>query len=456
MSKIKEFERVSDAGLVNLVDDSTVERLPLHYCHGKWFGPNRDGGFSPMKDTQAGVLLGQHGFNRTQKNEHGNTPAEVVMLWLMQNRAVNYAGPLAGWPVGQHMMGNQRVLVTEQLKCVEPKAGKWKTIQLLIESLLAPTADDEEAENDDINKCQITVFYTVLAARLRYLRSRMAQPGKLPFVPCPALALFGEFQSGKSALIDLVLAPLFGGRKADPLAFLKEGKFNKDLFPAALLVMDDKGSSSNLEERRQRADALKSIIMSEFQRMEGKGVDALMVSPVWWIVIAGNFEDSSLNICPALNQSMLDKIILLKCKVADGLPADEAEKTEWVNKLRAELPAFAEFLAKFKPGKRVALDKRSRVSNFQHPELYASLLEKQPECKAIEVIDLLDLAPWKGTATEFYTAIREHDKGGHYERLFASVDKCGRMLSELAKTMPLRVVKKTPHGISHYEISRKQ
>jgi hypothetical protein len=451
MSKPKEFERVSDGGLVNVVDTEAVEKLPLHYCHGKWYGPNSDGGFSPMKDTQVGVLLGQHGYNRTMKNEHGNSQAEIVLLWLQQNRAVNYAGPLAGWPVGRHMMGNQRVLVTEALKLVEPKAGKWKTIQTLVQSLL----DDETCD-------QITVFYTVLAARLRYMRARMDKPGKLPFVPCPALALFGEFQSGKSALIDLVLAPLFGGRKADPLAFLKEGKFNKDLFPAALLVMDDKGSSSNLEERRQRADALKSIIMSEFQRMEGKGVDAIMVSPVWWIVIAGNFEDSSLNICPALNQSMQDKIILLKCKVADGLPADEAEKTAWVNKLRDELPAFADFLLKFKPGKRAVLDKRSRVTNFWHPELEAALLEKQPECKAIEVIDLLgehifpSSGVWKGTSTEFYNLIRTADKGGHYEKLFYDVDKCGRMLSELSRTMPERVVKKTPKGISHYEISMKQ
>ena len=445
MAKSKDLDRVDLAGLVNVGDEKAVGKVPLHYCHGKWFGPNRDGGFSCYKDSQASSLIGQHGFNRTIKNEMGNTPAEIVMLWLMQNRSVNYAGPLAGYPVGPHCMGEQRVLVTEVLRLVQPKAGKWPVIQLLVESLLA------DKEHD-----QVTFYYVWQSACLRNLYWRIKSPGLLSFTHCPALALFGEFQSGKSALIDLVLTPLFGGRKADPLAFLRDGKFNKDLFPAALLVMDDKGAAANLEERRQRGDSLKSLIWSEFQRMEGKGVDALMVSPFWRLVMAGNFEDSSLNICPALNESMKDKMLMLKTSRAEGLPANEEEKAEWVRKIRAELPAFADFLLKFRPPRRAKLDQRSRVINFWHPDIAAALLEKQPECKAMEVIDLLDLAPWEGTATEFYNAVCEHDKGGHYDRLFANIDKCGRMLTELSKTMPARVTKKTKDGYSHYEINRKR
>ena len=88
MSKNKELGRVSDCGLVNQPMDwkeGVIEKVPLYYCHGKWFGPNNEGGFSSYKDSAAGVLLGQHGFSRSQKNEHGNSPADVAMLWLMQN-----------------------------------------------------------------------------------------------------------------------------------------------------------------------------------------------------------------------------------------------------------------------------------------------------------------------------------------------------------------------------------
>ena len=443
MKRTKELERVSGAGLVQVDDDRKLSAVPLHFCHGKWYGPNRDGGFSKYKDSQAATLLGEYGFHRSMKDSSGTTPAERGLLWLMQNRSVHYAGPLAGWPTGAHQMGESRVLVTEALRLMKPKNGNWPTVQKLVETLL-----------DDPDHDQITVLFLWLSASLRHLHARMEKPGVLPFQHCPALAIFGERESGKSALIDLVLAPLFGGRKGDPLAFLKEGKFNKDLFPAALLVLDDKGAASNLEERRQRGDSMKALIWTEFQRMEGKGADAEMVTPFWRLIIAGNNEDSSLNICPALNDSLKDKIVLLKAKRAEGLPRDETEKAVWVRKLREELPAFAHFLIHYKcyKARKDQLDTRTGVLNFWHPEIAGALLEKQPECKALEVINLLFKEAWSGTATDFYGAVRERDKGGHYETLFSSIDKCGRMLSELAKTNTARFEKRAICGLSRYTI----
>lgn len=441
MKNTEPVERVTGAGLVRMDDEEKLGAVPIHCCDGKWYGPNHGGGFTKYKDTIASSLLGEYGFHRTMKNDMGTSPAERAMLWLKQNRSVHYAGPLAGWPAGAHAMGESRVLVTEALRMVLPFPGKWPTIQKLTETLL------EDKDHD-----QITTFYVWLSASLRNFHARMQKPGRLPFQHCPALALFGEAQSGKSALIDLVLAPLFGGRKGDPLSFLKEGKFNKDLFPAALLVLDDKGASSNLEERRMRGDSMKALIWTEFQRMEGKGADAIMVSPFWRLIIAGNFEDSSLNICPALNESLKDKLVLLKTRIADGLPKDEAEKAAWVKAIRAELPMFAHFLMQWKVPKRVQLDPRSRVVNFWHPDISGALLEKQPECKALEVINLLFQEKWAGTATDFYAAVRERDKGGHYDNLFTTIDKCGRMLTELAKTRPQRVEKTLLDGVSRYRI----
>lgn len=438
--KLEEFQRVNADGLVNVVDEAAVNRIPLFYCHGKWYGPAGGGRFSVYKDTQAGALLGQHGFNRTIKNEHGNSQAEITLLWLMQNHSVNYAGPLAGYPVGLHPCGSQNILVTEALTLPEPKAGKWPTIQLLAQSLF-------EDENHD----QISVVYSWLATSLKHLRNRMTDP-TIPFSHCPALVIFGSIGGGKSAFLDLIIAPLFGGRTANPFGYLKEGKFNKDLFSAAFLVMDDKGASSNLDARRERGDALKSLIWTEIQRMEGKGADALQLAPFWRLIIAGNFEESSMNVSPALNNSLKDKLIFCKTGQGEGLPENEEQKAVWIKKIRAELPAFAHFLSKFKPHKKYTLDKRSHVINFWHPEIVSALLEKQPECKALEVIDLLNIAPWKGTATEFYAQVCDMDKGGHWERLFSNPDKCGRMLTELAKSMPERVVKTTPQGISRYEI----
>lgn len=432
---------ITHAGLVKVDDDRKLSSVPLFFCNGKWYGPNREGGYSRYRDAHAGSLVAEYGFNRINKTENGSTHAERALLWLMQNRSVDYAGPLAGWPCGAYQMGEDRVLVTEALRMVTPKAGKWDTIKLLLQTLL-----------DDADHDQISIVYVWLSVSLRHLVARMAAPGTLPFQHCPALALFGERESGKSALIDLVLTPLFGGRRADPLDFLKVGKFNKDLFPAALLVLDDKGASANLEARREMGDKMKSLIWTEFQRMEGKGADAEMVAPFWRLILAGNNEDSSLNICPALNDSLRDKIVIAKTQKADGLPTCEKTKAAWVKALREELPAFAHFLLHWKVPKRLKLDTRSGVVNFWHPEIAGALLEKQPECKALEVINLLFKLRWEGTATDFYGEVRERDKGGHYENLFKSIEVCGRMLAELGRTTPGRVTRTPRNGVSRYTI----
>lgn len=186
--------------------------------------------------------------------------------------------------------------------------------------------------------------------------------------------------------------------------------------------------------------------------MEGKGLDAVMVSPFWRLVIAANLEDSSLNVLPTLNESLKDKLILLKARRADGLPESEEKKAEWIAQLRAELPPFAAWLMTWKPKRGTARDPRTHVVNFWHPEIAAALLEKQPEGKAREVIAELFPVAWSGTATEFFKAVRERDGAGHFEKFFGSIDRCGRILTELARTTPGQFQKTLFEGVSRYRI----
>lgn len=439
---------VSEEGLVHMSEDKRARllRVPLHYCDGQWFGPNRRGGFSRYKDSQAAALLSEYGFHRAVKNDAGTTECERALLWLMQNNHVGYAGPLAGWPAGAHQMGPMRVLVTEQLELIKPGAGQWDTVRALVQGLL-----------DDPNHDQVTVFFVWCAVSLQCLYARMANPGKLPFQHCPALAVFGPRGSGKSALLTLVLKPLFGDIVGDPFGYLIEGRFNADLLPAALLMLDDKGASNNLEERRERGDKLKALIWTPSQRIEGKNTNAQMVEPFWRLVIGGNSEtSSSTNILPTLNDSMRDKLALLLARPVPGLPEDGEAKAKWIAAIQSELPAFVDWLLKFKVPKKWKgkLDPRTHVLNFWHPDLEAALLEKQPECKALEVINDLFAAGWEGTATEFYKEVRKRDEAGDFENLFNNIDKCGRLLSELSKSNPERVTKTTPKGISKYTIHK--
>lgn len=455
MSDKPEFSPITKDGLVNLdVDElKRVQAINLFYDGGgRWFGPSL-GGYSMMKDSQAASYCATYGFSKSDKesNRMGIKPVDRAMLWLKQNRVVAYAGPLAGYPAGVHQCGADKILVTESTKLVLPEKGECPKIMGLIDSML----DDPTVARP----AQRTVFYTLLAARYNTLLERIQNPGGATFRFCPALALVGPKGCGKSALIDLVLKPLFGGRVADPTSYLNEPKFNKDLFISPLLVMDDKGSPPTMAVRRQRGENLKDLIWKEEQRMEGKGMDAIPLRPTRWLIMACNTEDSALQILPTLTDSLSDKIVHLLCKEAAWLPATHAENDQWVKDLRAEIPAFAWFLKNFKPLKSFKLDPRSRVILFHHPGITDKLRAMQPEMKLLGLIDHYKLASepvegvWRGTATEFDAAMRKADEGhGAYVGMFASLHKVGGALMELTRVCPDRCKSVDHHGTNNYTI----
>ncbi len=241
--------------------------------------------------------------------------------------------------------------------------------------------------------------------------------------------------------------------------YLRDPKFNKDLFAASLLVLDDKGASANLAERRQRGERIKDLVWKPEQRMEGKGVDAVNLRPFWRFVIAGNDDDAGLQVCPALSPSLEDKLLILRARQAEGLPVTHEENDAWAALIRAELPAFAAYLLAWRPPEGVTLDPRTRVANFWHPKIVSALRELQPEMRLLELIDTLALidpdAPlWEGTATEFEKAMRAKDGEGILDRIFTSGTSAGRMLAELARVLPDRVKRTDRDGRSHYRIFR--
>jgi len=441
-------ERITDAGLIRIVDVNRLAAVPLHFYadRSRWFGPNGQSGFANLDNAQAKSFVAEYGFNKTVKDGQGNTAAERAMLWLIQNRSVAYAGPLAGHPAGCHEVGGARILVTESPRFITPKPGKFPVIRQLVDTMFA-----------DAEHSQAVFFYLWLSESFAAFWHRMSEAAPWPFRHCPALAVFGPRRCGKTALIDLILTPLFGGRKADPMNYLREPKFNKDLFAASLLVLDDKGASANLAERRQRGEGIKDLIWKPEQRMEGKGVDALMLRPFWRLVIAGNDDEAGLQVCPALSPSLEDKLLILRARPAEGLPETHEENDKWAAAIHDELPAFAAWLLTWRPPGEMNLDPRTRLANFWHPQLVAALRELQPEMRLLELIDGLALigtdAPlWEGTATDFERELRSKDKEGVLDRVFVTGTSAGRMLTELARIVPDRVKKTDRQGRAHYRV----
>ena len=428
-------ERVTSAGLICVGDDAKIAAVPLYFYADKsaWFAPDNRGGYFKATSAAAQSFLADYGFSKAFKDSQGNSPAERALFWKMQNNSVAYAGELAGYPAGCHEINARKILVTNSPKLIIPQAGEFPTIACLIETLFA---------YDKHSQAQI--FFAWLARSFAAFLDRFQNPSGAVFRFAPALYIVGPKECGKSALIKFILQPLFGGRMANPANYLKEGKFNKDLFAAALLVMDDENTSSNLAERRQRGEAIKSLIWSEEQRMEGKGADALILTPFRRLVMASNDDATGLQNCPALSPSLLDKLLILRVRRADGLPTTDAENDQWAKKIRSELPAFAHWLLRYEMPAMLELSPRTRLPIFQHPAIVSALYDLQPEMRLLELIDLFGLvdgaAPfWEGHATEFEQAMKTKDEKHLLDRVFTSGTTAGKMLTELSRMAPERV-----------------
>jgi hypothetical protein len=443
---------MGSTGCIEFDNPKMLDEIPLYYCAAtcRWFSPSREvGRYVRIKDSTAAAYLAENGFGRRYKNDFGNSLNDRAQMWIMQNHAVSFAGALAGYRAGVHELNGDRILVTESPRLVVPAEGEFPTIERLILSLFADPLFE-----------QASVLLTWLAESYRAFEERLVLGTAAPFRFAPVLGIFGPPACGKSAFVDLVLVPLFGGRKGDPMTYLTERRFNKDIIRTELLVLDDKGASASLTERRERGEAIKDMIWKPDQRLEGKGVDAITVRPFWRLIMVGNDDDAGLQMCPALGPGLDDKMILLAATKAEGLPTTREENDMWAKRIASELPAFAAWLRQFGtpaiPGHR--LDERSRVYIFRHQRLEVSLRMMQPELRLLELLDLLQrkrpdaFSPyWQGTASEFEQFLRS-EFPDVTDRLFASHTAAGRMLSELARIVPERVKRKDHSGISNYRL----
>jgi hypothetical protein len=348
------------------------------------------------------------------------------LIDVQQTHDVAYAGALAGYKTGLHDVCGQRVLVTSGPRLITPKDGSWA----LLKDFLGVMLGD-----------QCRVLYAWLKSALRSL---YAGP---PFRPGVMLAMAGPAGCGKSLLQNLI-TEIFGGRVAKPYRYMiGDTTFNSDLFTAEHLMIEDEAASTQLSVRRQFGSMLKNMIANEHQSLHRKGRDALMVSPFWRVTITVNDEPENLMVLPPIDESLRDKITLLKAFVPEFPYAtdDMNARRQFRTQLSAELPMFLRFLQQWKIPANCT-NQRYGTAAFQDEELLQELEELSPEYKLLAIIDRLqiwgvDREPWKGSATELEDLLLEKDKLRSVEKLLSFNTACGTYLTRLSRRFPERFKK---------------
>ncbi|HEY3900838.1 MAG TPA: hypothetical protein VGM54_19665 [Chthoniobacter sp.] len=414
---------VADLGVARAVEvvdayyDSNKKEFLIRNTAGRWLS-------HPAWQFQ--MLLTTAGIARSKLE------TEAVMVETINTRDVHYTGSLAGHRAGFYDANGVRMLVTESPRLLTPAPGEWPMLRQLIYGLLG--ADEEHGE------VQVQTFFYWLWSGHESISTGHWRPAQI-------LALAGPADCGKS-LLQRLITECFGGRAADPFRYLSGGtEFNRELFGAEHLVVDDAQASTDFRTRLQMAANLKSLAVGRDHNCHGKGRDAVNLRPLWRCTVSLNDEGECLLVLPPLRADIADKIHLLKCfPPSSPFPTDTpAAMADYWERLRSELPALLTHCRTVipPPGRE---NTRFGIRAFHHPALVLALEEQAPEVVLLELVDLeLWESPledsWEGTAQELETRLLGNNSKVREQarRLLTWAHACGTYLGRLAKNQPERV-----------------
>jgi hypothetical protein len=357
------------------------------------------------------------------------SPLDAHLNTLQTEFDVAFAGPLAGAHIGLVEHDGRRLLITESPRIMAGVPGEWPVFARVLENLLLDEVCDQRP-----------FFYGWMKVARESLVARVRRPGQV-------LCLAGPHDCGKS-LVQNLITPLLGNRAAKPYGWMTGATdFNAELFGAEHLIVEDEAASTDIRARRAFGAKLKEITVNDIQKCHAKNRQALNLSPFWRTTVTVNNEPENLMVLPPLDESIEDKIILLRANKR-SMPMSTAtfpERQAFMATLLAELPAFCAFLDAWQiPSELVS--QRFGVTHYHHPDLLRAIDDLAPETRLWQLIEtevLADREIWTGTAEELERALTGSNGGSAFEarRLLTYNTACGVYLARLAGKRPDQVEK---------------
>ncbi len=390
--------------------------------------------------------LRENGVNPVCGKHENVSELEKCLNDIQMGSSVSYAGPLAGYPKGVLETCGTRVLVTASAKPIEPEAGEFPLIAQLAENLFCDELCDQRP-----------YVYGWLKVALESLQTGHFRPGQV-------LALAGPRECGKSLWQNLI-TEILGGRAAKPFRYMSgESPFNSDLFGAEHLMVEDEAGSTDLRVRREFGARIKDFTVNQVQSCHAKGRPALSLRPFWRVTISLNDEPENLSVLPPLDESLIDKVSLLRAS-KKPMPYDtqssEGHAAFWQG-LLAELPAFVAFLGRWEIPEPLK-SQRFGVIHYHHPTLLEEITRLAPETRLLSLIDSVlfaDVNEFNGalvmTSDEVERRLLASNFAYEARRLLSFNNAIGTYLGRLAKKKPERVEPERTSEKRQWVISKPQ
>jgi len=214
-------------------------------------------------------------------------------------------------------------------------------------------------------------------------------------------------------------------------------------------MVEDEVASTDIRSRRHFGARIKDFTVNVVQSCHAKNRQAISLKPFWRLTVSLNEEPENLLILPPFDDSLADKILLLRVfKVPLPMPTYTPEERDMFWKtLLAELPAFLWHLIQWEIPAELKCH-RFGIQHFHHARLLEALDALTPESKLLGLIDvafkqgLLDKADFVGTAEDLEMKLMANALNDYeVKRLLTWSGAAGTYLGRLASKPSPRVFK---------------
>ena len=255
---------------------------------------------------------------------------------------------------------------------------------------------------------QADIFLAWLRRSYRGAYNRNMQVGH-------ALVIAGPSGSGKNFIESVIVSPLMGGKSQSAEHFLiGNDQFNSKLFASPVWTLHDAVAPGDGRARARFTQGLKQIVANAGHKSRGMRVEATTIEWRGRVIITLNDDPDSVAVLPTMENSTMDKILLLLAKVGVNFESGALER-----RIRAELPAFAAWLLHDEGRQGIALehDARYGFTAFQHPSLMQAVEAQGEILQMEEIIESWRTmhfqggnrnVSWEGTSTELYNLLADY------------------------------------------------
>ena len=415
--------------------------VDLYFNEGRYYMKDNRGIFKGYsKDDMKGMLKMMNCCGSKAPKEN-LSDVDKALATACFNAACEYAGPLAGYPVGVRDFGGDRVLVTKGPKIIKAENKPFPVLEGILTQLFQ---SDYEP--------QLPYVFGWLKAAREMMHAQTAMPGQ-------CLVLAGPRNSGKSLFQDLV-TQMLGGRAGLPYRYISGGtEFNRDLFEKEHLMIADQPPKRDIDSRRRFGSKIKDITVNHTQSLHAKHKDALELEPCWRLTVSLNSEEENLNMLPPLDDSIRDKIMLFKV-AQTTMPMEShtpSGRKQFWKTLMDELPGFLWFVENYEIPEPMR-DDRFAVKAYHHPDIVEALSEMSPESQLDELIEAIILPAsesWQGTLMDLQTQMLDDlTYKSRVDRLLRHPGTLKKYMRRLHKDRPNRYAHTKSHGKHLWTVNR--